>query len=103
MSRFDRGRWNRVVVWTGAALAWGSALVGAKFEPEREALPEPASVSGPAVVDGHAAFPVPPVQGIVVIRRAFSPESTATPQTSDASPTAAEQPALPPAPVSSGS
>ena len=29
MSRFEQGRWNRILVWTGAALAWGSALVAA--------------------------------------------------------------------------
>ena len=43
MSRFDQGRWNRILVWTGAGLAWGSALIAGPLLP---ASSESTSVSG---------------------------------------------------------
>jgi hypothetical protein len=94
MSRFDKGRWNRVVVWTGAALAWGSALVAARLEPDRD-LPPPAPVLARSGVETSAAFPVPPESGIVVIRHAGSPVTPAQ--------SSAPAPSPAPAPVSRGS
>jgi hypothetical protein len=98
LSRFDQGRWNRVVVWTGAALAWGSALVAARLEPARDLPPAPAPASVPAGVEVETALPVAPEGGIVVIRLASAPASPAPP--------AAALPPAPspaPAPVSAGS
>ena len=97
MSRFDRGRWNRVVVWTGAALAWGSALVAARLEPDRDVPPAPAPIPAQTGVEASAAFPVPPESGIVVIRQAGSPVAPAPALASPPAPGPA------PAPVSSGS
>ena len=100
MSRFDQGRWSRVVVWTGAALAWGSALVAARLEPGGEAAPEPVPASTQVGVESGAAFPVPPRAGIVVIRQtgATDPSSAVVPAQA-----VEPQPSPAPAPVSSGS
>jgi hypothetical protein len=97
VSRFDKGRWNRVVVWTGAALAWGSALVAASLEPDRDLPPAPAPLPAQTGAETSAAFPVPPESGIVVIRQAASPVTPAPVQASAPAPSPA------PAPVSSGS
>lgn len=96
MSRFDQGRWNRVVVWTGAALAWGSAFVATRLEPERDAPQEPAPAAAQVDDEMRAPFPVLPAQGIVVIRQAGS---TAPVPAAAADP----QPSPSPAPVSQGS
>jgi hypothetical protein len=97
LSRFAEGRWNRVVVWTGAALAWGSTLVAARLEPARDLPPAPAPASAPAGVELGAAVPVAPKGGILVIRRAGEPPSPA------GAPAAVPAPSPAPAPVSSGS
>jgi hypothetical protein len=97
LSRFAEGRWNRVVVWTGAALAWGSTLVAARLEPTRDLPPAPAPASAPAGVEAGAAIPVAPKGGILVIRGAGEPPSPIP--ASAAAPT----PSQAPAPVSSGS
>jgi hypothetical protein len=97
MSRFDQGRWNRVVVWTGAALAWGSAFVAARLEPSRDVPSTPAPKVAPAGVEAGAAFPVPPEDGIVVIRR---PGASAP---SQPAPAVSPTPGPAPPPVSSGS
>lgn len=98
MGRFDRGRWNRVVVWTGAALAWGSAFVAAVLQPGEDVPPAVAPVLAGTNMESTAAFPVPPESGIVVIRQSGS---GVAPATVPAAPALSPSPA--PAPVSSGS
>jgi hypothetical protein len=69
MSRFDQGRWNRILVWTGAALAWGSALVAARLEPARGSDLQPATETGQVeTINTQPALPRPPAQGLVVLR-----------------------------------
>jgi hypothetical protein len=101
MSRFDQGRWSRVVVWTGAALAWGSALVAARLEPGREVPANSPPSSVQVDTEGLAAFPVPPEQGILVLR----PPGTAPAPAPNLAPTPAPAPQSGPAPdpVSQGS
>lgn len=78
MSRFDGGRWNRILIWTGAALVWGTALVAARIE-EKEP-PEPAGPSEGQIasVSPQSAMPVAPAQGLVILR--FTPTETPKPQ-----------------------
>jgi hypothetical protein len=73
MSRFDGGRWNRILVWTGAALAWGSALIAARIEerPQIESIKPPEGQI--ASVTPQAGMPVSPAQGLVILR--FTPET----------------------------
>lgn len=99
MSRFDGGRWNRVVVWTGAALAWGSVFVATRLEPDGAVPPTVSPVPAQAGVEVSAALPVPPEGGIVVIRQSGSSTAPAPPP----APSAASAPGSPPTPVSSGS
>ena len=99
MSRFDRGRWNRVVVWTGAALAWGSVFVAARLEPDRDVPPPVPPVPAQAGVESSAGFPAPPDGGIVVIRQSGS---SVVPAAAPA-PSSAPAPGSAPTPVSSGS
>jgi hypothetical protein len=97
MSRFDQGRWNRVVVWTGAALAWGSAFVAARLEPPRDVPNIPAPEVAPAGMEAEAALPIPPEGGILVIRRTGGSAAPVP------TPAVAPEPSPAPAPVSSGS
>ena len=81
MSRFDQGRWNRILVWTGAALTWGSALVAARFEPipgGDDSISEPGQSE---TIDAGGVMPNLPDRGLVVIRtgRAQNDESGAQP------------------------
>lgn len=78
MSRFDRGRWNRILVWTGATLAWGTALVAAREEPAQVASPVPPAEGQVAADSLHAAMPTPPSQGLVILR--FTPVETPEPE-----------------------
>jgi hypothetical protein len=70
MSRFDEGRLARIMVWTGAALAWAGAVTAAALEPLRAQ----ASLSGessPAEVVTttlHPVVPTAPAQGLVILR-----------------------------------
>lgn len=99
MSRFAEGRWNRIVVWTGAALAWGSALVGTLLEPPRDQEPPLDTPGQMQTVDASLVMPNLPDQGLVVIRsgRAHAVESSALPAQTVPSP------ALAPEMTSSGS
>ncbi|MGD2043164.1 MAG: hypothetical protein PVJ28_05880 [Acidimicrobiia bacterium] len=114
MSRFDATRRGRIAVWTGAALAWGTALTLAGQEPVQagtDSAEPPTSVETENTVVG--SIPTLPDQGLVIIRYqpsvASAPEvrtvyvQQAAPQapTRSAAPTAA--PASAPAPKSSGS
>jgi len=69
MSRFDAGRWNRILIWTGAALAWATALVVSRLEPAREAaaLPDPVAAQA-ADASAHAIMPNPAPLGLVILR-----------------------------------
>lgn len=70
MSRFDSTRWNRIFAWTGAALAWGSALTATGLEPMR-AQQETSEERPPPVVADHqqlAPIPTQPAKGLVVLR-----------------------------------
>ncbi len=99
MSRFAQGRWNRILVWTGAALAWGSALVATLLEPPRGQEPPLEPPGQMQTVDASPVMPNLPEQGLVVIRsgNAQTVEPSALPaQTVPA-------PALAPEMTSSGS
>jgi hypothetical protein len=68
MSRFAQGRWSRILVWTGAALAWGSALVATLLQPPRDQEP-PVDMPGQMqTVDAGGMMPNLPDRGLVVIR-----------------------------------
>lgn len=73
MSRFDAGRWNRILIWTGAALAWSTAVMISWLEPAREVdagRQEP--VAGePADSSLQAIMPRPAPLGLVILR--FTP------------------------------
>ena len=78
MSRFDGGRWNRILIWTGAALAWGTALVAARIEekgPPQSTWPSESQIDS---VSPDAAMPVSPAQGLVILR--FTPLETPEPE-----------------------
>lgn len=115
MSRFDGARWIRIMVWTGAALAWGGALTAADLEPSRA---EPVEPEPPTPVEvpttRQAAVPVAPSRGLVILRYTPSETPQAEVQTvyvrrAAAAPASAATPAAPPppppapAPRSSGS
>lgn len=114
MSRFDGARWTRIMVWTGATLAWGAALTAADLEPSRAEPVEPdppIPVAVPTTV--QAAVPVAPTRGLVILRYTPSETPRAEVQTVyvrrvAAAPAPAASPAAPPpppapAPKSSGS
>ncbi len=92
MSRFDQGRWNRILVWTGAGLAWSSALLAG---PLPLGSSESADVSSPEAsetIGAKQAMPDPLDQGLIVIRlgRELAPLTAApvapTPQASGSAP-----------------
>ena len=68
MSRFDQGRCNRILLWTGAALAWGSALIAVWIQPasgDEATIPVPGQVER---VGAQQGVPEPPDRGLLVIR-----------------------------------
>lgn len=66
MSRFGDARWQRLAVWSGAALAWGSTLTAVFLEPARLAgSEEPIQAEG---ANHQAALPATPSGGLLVIR-----------------------------------
>ena len=106
MSRFGRGRWNRILVWTGATLAWGTALIAARAEPPQVDSSVPPAEGQVATDSLQAVMPTPPSQGLVILR--FTPVGTPPPEVltvsatrAAASPPPAAQPG--PEPSSSGS
>jgi len=69
MSRFDARRWNRILIWTGAALAWATALVVSRLEPAREMAALPDSVPAQtADASAQAIMPNPTPLGVVILR-----------------------------------
>jgi len=78
MSRFDRGRWNRILVWTGAALAWGTALIAARIDERQQVESTIPSQGQVASVAPQAGMPVAPAQGLVILR--FAPSETPEPR-----------------------
>lgn len=78
MSRFDGGRWNRILIWTGAALAWGTALIAARLEEQAPPEPSRPSEGQIASVAPQSAMPVAPAQGLVILR--FTPVETPEPE-----------------------
>lgn len=115
MSRFDRARRGRILAWTGAALAWGTAVTIAGLEPAN-ADATPPTVTAPlptgvvAATSQVAGLPNLPVRGLVILRYRPSVDTTPevrtvyvqqkAPQGQSGAPA---QPASAPAPRSSGS
>lgn len=113
MSRFDGARRGRILAWTGAALAWGTALTISVLEPESAGATAQATTSQPstsvAAPASHvAAMPTLPARGLVILR--FQPSTDPTPevrtvyvqQKAPPAPSGAQAQAAP-APQSSGS
>lgn len=109
MSRFDAPRSTRILIWTGATLAWGAALTAVAFEAsggEAASAPDPAVA---VVAPVKAVLPTPPARGLVILRYTPSESPPAEVQTvyvrrTVAAPAAPSAPAAaPPAPRSSGS
>jgi hypothetical protein len=75
MSRFTPSRRNRVIAWTGAALAWGTAVTAARLEPAR-AQTQSQTPTAPVVAQTstQAAVPTQPVGGLVILRYTPRPE-----------------------------
>jgi len=92
MSRFDQGRWNRILVWTGAGLAWSSALVAGLLPPASSESPDGSVARASETVGAKQAMPDPLDQGLIVIRLGHEPTSlpaapaTPTPQASGSAP-----------------
>lgn len=122
MSRFDPARWGRIVTWTGAALAWGTAVAIAGLKPtEAAATTEPSTTAPPpttteVAATQHELMPSQPSDGLVILR--YRPSADEAPEvqtvyvrkkapaTSDApkaSPQPAPSPPVAPAPRSNGS
>lgn len=118
MSRFSSARRRSILAWTGAALAWGTAVTTGKLEPIR-ATSEP-STSPPSTVAERVPVettpvPNPPEKGLVILR--YSPSVSQEPEvqtvyvrrtvTVSSGPVASSSSAAPakstPAPKSSGS
>jgi hypothetical protein len=78
MSRFTPSRRNRVLAWTGAALAWGTAVTAARLEPARAQTQAPTPTT-PVVNQAttQAAMPTEPVGGLVILR--YQPHEEPTP------------------------
>lgn len=119
MSRFDAARRGRIAVWTGAALAWGTAATLANNQPA-QAEPPSAQPTTTTSVEAEAtslgAMPAMPSKGLVIIRYQPSPEETPEVRTvyvqqqapsrsapAAASPAPAPKAAPAPAPKSGGS
>ena len=91
MSRFDQGRWNRILVWTGAGLAWSSALLAGPL-PLGSSESTNVSVAGASeTIGAKQAIPDPLDQGLIVIRlgREVAPPAAPaapTPQASGSAP-----------------
>lgn len=116
MSRFAPARRRSILAWTGAALAWGTAVTTGRLEPIRAAgepsTPTSSTVVVPAPVIA-TEVPNPPQKGLVILRytpsESQAPEvqtvyvrRTVTGSAASAGPAAPAKQA-PPAPKSSGS
>ncbi|MGD2061260.1 MAG: hypothetical protein PVF87_10375 [Acidimicrobiia bacterium] len=79
MSRFDAARRGRIAVWTGAALAWGTAATLANNQPaqaEQPAVQPTTTTMVEAEATSLGAMPAMPSKGLVIIRYQPSPEET---------------------------
>ena len=114
MSRFNGGRWNRILVWTGAALAWGTAFIAIWLEPDRGVDATQPAAGESAETSSQAIMPRAAPQGLVILR--FAPvdtpasevvsvrvEAAASPGFTSGGPPAAAPSQPAPAPESSGS
>lgn len=119
MSRFDHARRGRIVAWTGAALAWGTALTIAGLKPTEAAAAAEPSTTAPPTTTGvaatqHELMPSQPAGGLVILRYRPSADEASEVQTvyvrekapAASAPKSSPQPAPPPAapaPRSNGS
>ena len=80
MSRFDSARWTRILIWTGAALTWGTAMIATWLEPAREvAAAGPGAGAGEtAVTSQESIMPSPAPRGLVILR--FTPVDAPQPE-----------------------
>jgi hypothetical protein len=81
MSRFDGARRGRIAVWTGAALAWGTAVTLAGQEPAQAGADNAETAPSVAIeAEDTLAPPVPtmPEKGLVIIR--YRPSVSAAPE-----------------------
>jgi len=112
LSRFDASRWNRILIWTGAALAWSTAVIVSWLEPARELDAGLPGTVATETTDSslQAIMPSPAPQGLVILR--FTPVDAPQPEVrtvfvnrpsggTSSSPAASPQAA--PEPASSGS
>ena len=118
MSRFDTARKGRIVVWTGAALAWGTAVTVAGLEPSGAAAATPSADGAPSATIQLPAsettlLPTRPESGLVILR--YQPSEKSEPEVQTVyvrqkapavqapAPRPTPAPAPPPQPKSSGS
>jgi len=106
VSRFDDGRWSRILIWTGAALAWVTAVIAAREAPAESSDPEPiAGIEQIQIVSPQPAIPLPPAPGLVVLR--YTAVETPLPEVRtvlvDQQPATTSVAQAVPAPVSEGS
>lgn len=76
-------RRSRIVAWTGAALAWGTALTISVLEPESaqanvQAPTSQPSTSSVAPASQVTAMPTPPARGLVILR--YQPSTDSSPE-----------------------
>ena len=92
MSRFDQGRWNRILVWTGAGLAWSSALLADPLPLTSSGSADVSMAGTTETIGAKQAMPDVLDQGLIVIRlgRELTPAPAAplapTPQASGSAP-----------------
>lgn len=104
MSRFTPTRRNRILAWTGAALAWSTAVTAARLEPARAQSEPPAPTAQVNETTTQAAVPAQPVGGLVILRYKPQPEVAPSVRTvyvkkQAPSPTVAPKPTPKPAPA----
>lgn len=101
MSRFSPTRRNRILAWTGAALAWSTAVTAARLEPARAQSEPPTPTAQVNETTTQAAVPAQPVGGLVILRYKPQPEVTPSVRTvyvKKPAPPAAAAPAPKPTP-----
>jgi hypothetical protein len=81
--RFDKARRGRILAWTGAALAWGTAVTMAGLKPATAeatapALATPASTASVVSASAVVAVPTSPARGLVILR--YQPSVVSTPE-----------------------